>query len=145
MIKRDKQFERELERMLQRSGANPNVPMILTSLAKMIGEEIDRIEKAMTTGVIPATAPRLIPTSGTVVFPGNYPSNTASLVAGSTPQRVNFTEKIEGAFTMWWKSYNSSGEGVGITIPPSSIDGLGFTVTYCDSDCTIQYGTQPVV
>jgi len=111
-----------------------------------VAKEIDRIEKYAGIAASADTGTRTVitPSSGITVV-GGSPAKTASLIAGSTSQRVNFSKTIKGAFILNWRCYNGAGESVGVTILETSIDSNGFTVTYCDSDCTIAYTTTGVL
>jgi hypothetical protein len=79
MIIRDQQFERELERMLFRLPKDGDLRPILTSLAKMIGKELDRIEKIATPAVTPSPA-----SGGTVIVNGT----TVVTSVGAAPTGV---------------------------------------------------------
>jgi hypothetical protein len=65
VLNRLKKFEFELTRMLAYGRENMDLRPVLTSLVKMLGEEVDYIEKNVTSQVTPAPA-----SGGTVIING---------------------------------------------------------------------------
>lgn len=114
----------------------------------MVGEEIDYIEKnidaanpTQTTATLTNITVNYLG-SGTAVV-GAHRSQEATLVAGSSSQRVSFLGPVSTPYFLWWRTYNVSGEQVGVQISEASMDANGFTVTDCVENCTIKYGAIP--
>ena len=101
-IVRDQQFERELERMLSRLPKDGDLKPILTSLAKMIGKEIDRIEKVTTSQV--STAPA---SGGTVIVNGTTVVTTTGVAPVGVIAIIN-QAVVAGANTITFASPLSS-------------------------------------
>lgn len=143
MIRRNKKFEPEVERMLRALPEKADLRQIVTAAVKMIGEEIDHIESNIelsaqaSAGVPTGSSGVLIIPSGAGVASGSTIAGEKVLVAGAVSQRVNFGTTIPLPLFLNWRTWNSVGDGVGITIEPGGIDENGFFITRCEEACTI--------
>jgi hypothetical protein len=78
---------------------------------------------------------------GTAIY--SHRSYSVSIVAGTTPQRINFTSAMTGSYFLWWRAYDSNGVGFSVTILEADMDSMGFTISDSLSAGTLVYGTLP--
>ena len=146
-LRRQIPFEDYVKKDAQKVTSIMGVLDLLIKFAVWVGKESDHILKYMSVAPSPDTGARttVVPVSSGTLIVATSPASTASLVAGSTSQRVNYSRPILGSYILNWRCYNANGDSVGVTILPGNQDSGGFTVTYCDSDCTIAYTTSGVL
>ena len=147
MMRRLKNFEAELTRMLAHSRDNSDLRPMLTSFAKMLGEEIDYIEKNASSDIstVSAAGGLIVGTSTGTSLVG-YMANEASLIAGANV--ITFTTPFTVPFVLGVLRCTGTihGEIVQVEwkINPTDVLPTQFTITV-DMACTLQYFAIPTI